>query len=72
MRTHNSYFTHDSPFEKVLGYLYGTGQDDLHVALNSTHVAADTKRSILPQNSSIFDPLGLCTPVTVKEENTHQ
>ena len=67
MRADNNFVTHDSSFEKVLEYIYDTVNDDLYVAINSTRVAADTKRGILSQNSSVFDPLGLCTPVTVKE-----
>lgn len=51
---------------KVLGYLYDSAQDDLHVAINFLEVAADNKRGILSQTSSIFYPFGLSLHMTIK------
>ena len=66
IRVYGSFVTHSSLYKRVLGYLYDSAQDDLHVAISSLEVAADTKRIILFQNSYILDPLSLCAHVTIK------
>ena len=52
--------------EKVLGYLYDVPTDMLSLANVSLNKGANTKRSILSQVSSVFDPLGLYLPVIVR------
>ena len=62
----SNYIEHSSTPEKVLGYLYEPQSDEIQLLGILSNVTATTKRSILSQNSSIFDPLCLCLPVTIK------
>lgn len=66
MKRDNSLVTHDSPFEKVLGYMYNPAFDELHIVVDALTGVANTKRGILSQNASVFDPLSLCLPITIK------
>lgn len=58
---------HQSNQEKLLGYLYSPATDELNLSpVPSVAVSAVTKRTVLSALSRTFDPLGLCTPVTVR------
>ena len=59
--------SHNSGFEKMLGYLFSTRCDKIKLADFSIEISAcPTKRFILSQISKIYDPLGLYFPVTVR------
>ena len=52
---------------KVLGMYWNTESDMLYVSpnLDTTFPPTMTKRDVLKWSSSIFDPLGLLSPVTI-------
>ena len=52
--------------EKVLGYSYSTLSDRMSLSQFEVDLSAGSKRAILSQVSSVFDPLGFCLPVTVR------
>ena len=54
--------------EKVLGYKYSTDRDSVYLSPCSLDKNAKTKREILCYTSKIFDPIGLCLPVTVRSK----
>lgn len=51
---------------KVLGYIYDPKLDTLSVKMPQLDKNASTKRGILSNVSSVFDPLGLLSPISVK------
>ena len=57
---------HQSAEEKVLGYKYNVNKDTLSLNPVTLNFEADTKRKILSQTSSVFDPLNLTLPVMVR------
>lgn len=61
--------SHQVDYEKVLGYRYYPSSDQLAIADTGKISSSDTpatKRSVLSALSSVFDPLGLVTPVMVR------
>ena len=56
---------HNNEYEKVLGYRYRVADDTLSVN-EYTSKDANTKRMVLSQISSVFDPLSLLAPLLVK------
>lgn len=52
-------FQHGSDLENVLCYKYKT-------FLQIPNMKVDTKRALLSQTASVFNPLSLCIPVTVR------
>ena len=63
------YVEHDNPLEKILAlYHYSTANDTMQLSITQIKQDACTKRSILAESSKIFDPLGLCLPVTVRSK----
>ena len=55
--------------EKLLGYKYFPEEDVIRVGeLDSGTVDVLTKRKILSSASGLFDPLGLCLPVSVRSK----
>ena len=65
MKHDEKYVTHGLVEEKVLGYKYNVGLDNISIFYNSVSLNVNSKRRILSEMSSIFDPLGLCLPVTI-------
>ena len=57
---------HTEPFEKVLGYLYFPSTDMMQLSDFHLNENANTKRTILSQSNSIFDPLSIFTPITIR------
>ena len=57
---------HNNPV-KVLGMLWNTQTDSIHLSpcTGTSNSPALTKREVLRWSSTIFDPLGLITPVTI-------
>jgi Pao retrotransposon peptidase len=52
---------------KVLGVQWNTKTDNLHFNfVEKIHDGPDTKRMMLQQSASIFDPLGLISPLTAR------
>ena len=53
---------------KVLGLVWNTNTDELSISTKKFEVQepATTKRQVLTTLASIYDPLGMMTPVTVK------
>ena len=66
MKQDDTLSEHGLTKEKVLGYTYCLDSDVFKIANNNVSLNCNTKRSILSQISSVFDPLGLCLPVTVR------
>lgn len=62
----NSASDHGLDAEKILGYLYDVNLDVIKISNSSVKSQVSSKRNILSELSSIFDPLGLCLPVTVR------
>ena len=62
----DTFVQHGNNYEKVLGYKYLVDTDTIQLADSNLDPSADTKRNILSQISKVFDPLGLCLPVTTK------
>ena len=58
--------THDSMYEKVLGYLYNPLEDSMQLKRVEIDSSANTKRSILAEASNVFDPLSVTIPVSVR------
>ena len=56
----------DSDLTKVLGYNYDPQKDILTIKNTYLDDKADTKRKILSSISSIFDPIGVLAPLTVR------
>ena len=54
------------PVIKVLGYLYSLPEDTLQLKLDKLDPHVNSKRAILSQISSIFDPLGFFNPFLVR------
>ena len=60
---------HETGIEKVLGYSYSPANDELKLTeIGLTEIVSITKRSVLSVTSSVFDPLGLCTPASVRSK----
>ena len=66
MKKDGNFVTHENEYEKVLGYKYVVNRDVLQISQCDLDTTVNTKRSILPQVSKLFDPLGLTLPVTIK------
>ena len=66
MQSDGRYIEHTSEFDKVLGYRYHSDMDSIQLSEISLDYNACTKRSILSQSSSVFDPLSLCLPVSIR------
>ena len=66
MTDQNNLATHGNSYEKVLGMKYMLDFDSLHVSEVLLDASANTKRGVLAQISKVFDPLGLCLPVSNK------
>ena len=58
--------THDSMYEKVLGYLYNPLEDTMQLKRVEIDSSANTKRSILAEALKVFDPLSVTIPVSVR------
>ena len=58
--------SHDSPYEKVLGYKYSPSKDTMHLSAVEVDEKANSKRKILAESSKIFDPLSFFSPVTIR------
>ena len=54
--------------EKLLGYFYNTNTDCIKIAANNIDKNSKTKRGILSQISSVFYPLSLCLPVSIRRK----
>ena len=66
MKKDNTMSDHGLNEEKVLGYKYNVSLDSIKISNDAIDLNINSKRKILSQLSSIFDPLGLCLPVTVR------
>ena len=51
---------------KVLGYSYDPLTDQLSLAKMAFELPANTRRKVLSSLASVFDPLGVITPISVK------
>ena len=51
--------------KKVLGIIWNVQNDTLHIKLPRTILNIFTKRKILPTIAEIWDPLGLCSGITI-------
>ena len=51
---------------KVLGYLYDPQEDILRLKKDSLNVNASSKRQVLSSLASIFDPIGVFSPVLLQ------
>ena len=58
--------SHGNDYEKVLGIKYLLANDSIQLSDSVLDPNACTKRSVLSQISKIFDPLGLCLPVSTR------
>lgn len=56
----------NNKIEKVLGYLYDTCADTLALTPSKIKGSASTKREILSEISSVYDPLGIFSPLIIK------
>ena len=63
MKEDGNFVDHASTHDKVLGY---PQSDIIQPSQISSRAPATTKRGILSQNSSVFYPLSLCLPGTIK------
>merc|ERR1712030_292880 len=66
MKQDGRFVTHDSNYEKVLGYLYCPQEDSMQLKSVDINSNANTKRTILAEASKVFDPLSVTVPVTVR------
>ena len=57
---------HQCEFDKVLGYKYSPSRDVMKLSNCNLDEKANTKRAILSQTSSIFDPLSFVSPVSIR------
>ena len=63
---HSCGVTHKSEHEKILGYRFRLSSDGLSLATTSVEIPEKlTKRSVMSTLATVYDPLGLYTPVTV-------
>ena len=51
---------------KILGYLYNSSQDILQLKVTQLNRDASTKRMILSSLSSVFDPVGIFSPILLQ------
>ena len=66
MISDENYVDHGCDLEKVLGYRFSTERDSIQLSPSRFDQNVITKRSILSNISKVFDPMGLCLPVTVR------
>ena len=66
MKHGGSFVEHDGSEEKLLVYKYNIIRDSLKLNPRLSETESNTKRQILAQTSTVFDPLSLCLPVTIK------
>ena len=66
MSSQGNQASHGNSYEKVLGMKYQLHMDSLQLSDLQLDQSAKTKRSVLAQVASVFDPLGLYLPVTNK------
>ena len=66
MKHSGSFIEHDGSEEKLLDYKYDILRDSLKLNPRLSEPEANTKRKILAQTSTVFDPLPLCLPVSIK------
>ena len=65
LRNHLNLDPDSLPVERALGVLWNVEQDTLEIKVVPKHLAP-TKRGILKQTSTIFDPLGLIAPFVLR------
>ena len=58
--------SHSCSSEKVLGYYYHVLNDEISLQDYIIDEEAKSKRMILSQISKVYDPLGLCLPVSIR------
>ena len=68
MEKDNTMSDHGLDKEKIIGYKYKVNLGRIKISNSSINLNINCKRNILTPLSSIFDPLGLCFPVTVKDK----
>ncbi|XP_076039460.1 uncharacterized protein LOC143024532 [Oratosquilla oratoria] len=56
---------HSNETEKILGYRFNPNMDEMQLAPVEFH-SVSTKRQLLSETSSLFDPLGLVLPISIK------
>jgi hypothetical protein len=66
MRDEGKAIEHNKSYEKVLGYRYYQHNDTMSLDSYELDSNANTKRQILSQISKPFDPLSICSPVTIR------
>jgi len=66
MKQDDRIVTHDSMYEKVLGYLYNPLKDSMQLKRVEIDSSASTKRSILSEASKVLDTLSVTIFVTVR------
>ena len=57
---------HSEPYEKVLGYLYFPSSDTMQLGNFQLDENSNTKRSILSDYSSVYDPLSIFAPLLIR------
>ncbi len=62
----NTFVEHGCDLEKILGYKYSTSNDTLQISECTFNDDVSSKRKLLSATSKIFDPLGLCSPISVR------
>ena len=60
------YTDHGCELEKILGYKYNTKNDCMYLSSSEVNKNVTTKRGILSQISSLYDPLSVFLPVTIR------
>ena len=69
MKLEGRFVTHDSEYDKVLGYKYSPYKDIMKLAKIKVDVNANSHRLILSETAKVFDILSFTTPVTVRSKS---